>query len=86
MAAADPPFAVLQHPGLVVLRDRHFTRFADIGGGIREVAILTTLPAQLLEAQPLPVPAVRTRHEVAALVRGFVFPLDGADAGNGRCR
>ena len=69
-----------------MLGNRHLTGFAHVGRRVRVVAIFATFPAQLLKAQPLPVPAVRTRHEVAPLVGGFVFPFDGADAGNRRRR
>jgi len=69
-----------------VLRNRHLAGLTDVGGRLRESAGFITLPAKLLEAQPLPMAAMRARHKEAPLVRCLVLPLDGADAGNRRRR
>lgn len=47
---------------------------------------LSLVPAQSLELQLLHVPAMRARHEIAALVGGLVFPLDPGDAMDRRRR
>ncbi len=77
-----PPLALRQHRRLVVLRDGLLATFADVGAGLRP----STLPAQLLEAQPLAVIAMRTRQEIPALVGRLVLALDAAGAGDGRRR
>ena len=77
-----PPLAVFEHPRLVGLGNRGVAGLADV----RRRVGLPALPAQLLEAQPLPVRAVRTRHEVPALVARVVLALDGARARDRRRR
>ena len=67
-----PPLAGLEHGGLVVLLDPAVAGLAYIVCGLG----LALVPAQPLELEPLHVPAMRARHEVAALVRGLVLPLD----------
>ena len=66
------PFAGLQHRGLVVFGDRLITALANVGGGLG----LALLPAQTLEFEPLHMPAMRARHEEAALIAGLEFALD----------
>jgi hypothetical protein len=59
-----PPFALLQHPGLVALADQRSTMHA----GVLRVARPARGPAQIRKLERLALMAVRTRHEIPPLV------------------
>ena len=65
-----------EHLGLGCLADRLVTGLAGIECRLR----LALLPAQPLELQPLHCAAMRTGHEEAPLVGGFILPFDPRQA------
>ena len=71
-----PPFAPLQHLGLVMLGDGLFAGLAMVCCRVGPPLV----PAQPLKLQPLHRGTVGAGHEIAALVRCIELALDPADA------